>query len=140
MNRLQTSDFRLQFMLACSLMSVVCGLTTGCVHRTLTIRSEPTGATVWLNDKRVGVTPYTQEFLWYGWYRVALMKNGYERLDDRTLIKAPPHQWIPMDLVAELLPIKLEDTHELSYELVTSQPIPEPTPPADLEAPHAESR
>ena len=144
--------FQVHPALVSGLWSLVYGLLlTGCVHRTLTIRSEPPGAAVWLNDTRVGVTPYTQTFLWYGWYRVALMKNGYERLDDRALIQAPPHQWIPMDLVAELLPIKLEDTHELSYELVTSQPIPEPTPPVDLvipgsattpapEAPDAESR
>ncbi len=126
-------------------------LLTGCVHQTLTIRSEPPGARVFLNDKRAGTTPYKQEFLWYGWYRVALMKDGYDRLDDRTLIQAPAYQWIPLDFFAELLPIKFEDTHELSYELVASQPIPEPAPPVDLvvpssttaptpEAPHAESR
>jgi len=151
MNRLQTSDFRLQSVLSLLLTAYGLLLTTGCVHRTLTIRSEPPGATVLLNDKRVGVTPYTKEFLWYGWYRVALTKNGYERLEDRTLIQAPSYQWIPLDLVAELLPIKFEDTHELSYELVGSQPIPEPAPPVDLivpssatapqpKAPHAESR
>ena len=140
MSRHQTSDVRHQSILSLLLTAYCLLLTTGCVHRTLTIRSEPPGAAVWLNDTRVGVTPYTQTFLWYGWYRVALMKGGYERLDDRALIQAPPHQWIPLDLVAELIPVKFEDTHELSYELVMSQPIPEPAPPADLEAPHAESR
>ncbi len=140
MSRHQTSDVRHRSILSLLLTAYCLLLTTGCVHRTLTIRSEPPGAVVWLNDTRVGVTPYTQTFLWYGWYRVALMKGGYERLDDRALIQAPPHQWIPLDLVAELMPVKFEDTHELSYELVMSQPIPEPAPPADLEAPHAESR
>ncbi|MBI4323324.1 MAG: PEGA domain-containing protein [Candidatus Omnitrophica bacterium] len=123
-----------------ALLAVACLLATGCVKRTLVIRSEPPGARVFLNDQRAGTTPYTKEFLWYGWYRVTLIKDGYDRLDDRALIKAPPHQWIPLDFIAELLPVKFEDTHELSYELVASQPIPEPAPPADLEAPHAESR
>lgn len=108
-------------------------LLTGCVTRTLTIRSEPPGATILLNDKRVGVTPYRQEFQWYGWYRVALVKNGYERLDDRTLIQAPWYQWIPLDLAAELLPFQLHDSRELEYELAASAPVPAPAgPPMEL--------
>lgn len=122
-------------VLVYGLWTMVYGLLlTGCVTRTMTIRSEPPGASVMLNDKRVGVTPYRQEFQWYGWYRVTLLKDGYDRLDDRTLIKAPWYQWIPIDLFAELLPFRLHDPRELDYELAASAPVPAPGgPPVELD-------
>ena len=140
MTRHQTSDIRHQtkegsqltpsIQKFCGLWSVVCGLMlTGCVHRQLTIRSEPPGAAIFMNDKRVGVTPHTYDFVWYGWYRLALEKPGYERLDDRVLIKAPFYLWIPLDFVIEALPVTIRDAKALSYQLVPSTPLYNPTPP-----------
>jgi len=111
-------------------MSVVCCLTTtGCVRRTLAIRSEPDGAELLVNDRRLGTTPYSYGFVWYGWYRISLTREGYERLDDRTLLRAPFYLWIPLDLVMELLPFPIRDTKALSYTLVPKTPLPEPIPP-----------
>ena len=126
MNRHQT-----RYGVVCSLLSVVCGLlTTGCVHRSLTIRSEPPGAELMVNDTRLGTTPHSYDFLWYGWYRINLSKEGYEQLEDRTLIKAPASLWIPFDLVMELLPFRIRDERELSYTLIPKRPIVGPSPPA----------
>ncbi len=43
---------------------------TGCVERTISISSEPSGALVHLNDEEVGRTPLTVPFTFYGTYSV----------------------------------------------------------------------
>ena len=103
--------------------------TTGCVRRALTIRSEPPGAQVFLNDHLQGETPLTYDFEWYGWYRVLLHKEGYERLDDHKFLRAPAMFWIPFDLVCELLPFHVWDRKTWSYTLVPAPPLPTPSPP-----------
>ncbi len=104
-------------------------LVTGCVRRTLTIRSMPAGAELLVNDKRLGTTPYSYDFTWYGWYRLTLTKPGYERFDDRPLIEAPFYLWIPLDLIMELLPFTVSDAKTLSYTLTPKTPLPELSPP-----------
>lgn len=126
--RLQTSDIRKVFFY-CSLWSVVCSLTTGCVERTLTIRSEPEGATLLLNDKPLGTTPYSGTFEWYGSYRVTLDKDGYHRLADRAFVRSPAYLWIPLDLVMELMPFTVQDQQVFTYRLVPKEPLWEPSPP-----------
>jgi hypothetical protein len=101
------------------------------VRRQLTIRSEPPGADILVNDKNLGKTPYSYDFMWYGWYRIALRKAGYEQLDDRVMIRTPFYLWIPFDLIAELMPLTIRDEKTLSYTLRRQVPLPEPEPPAD---------
>ena len=89
----------------------------GCVQRTLQIESNPPGALVYLNGEEVGRTPMRKNFLWYGTYDVELRKEGYETLTRRTDVWAPWWQIPPIDLVAELVPVRLEDKHYARYEL-----------------------
>ena len=98
----------------------------GCVRRSLTIRSDPPGALAYLNDRLVGPTPVTFDFQWYGWHRLTLRKDGYERVSDRKQLRAPVYLWIPMDLVMEMLPVAVRDTREWSYALT---PMPQETVP-----------
>ncbi len=113
------------------LLAAWVGLTvaTGCVHRSLTIRTDPPGAMVYLNDQLKGTSPVTYDFLWYGWYRLTLRKDGFERFDDHKLLDAPPHLWIPMDLAMEFLPFPVLDTRTWSYILKPLPPLPTPIPP-----------
>ena len=121
------------------LWALVCGLllTAGCVHRSLTIRTEPPGVKVYVNDELKGISPVSYDFLWYGWYRVTLRKDGYQRLDDRKELRSPGYLWIPFDLAAELLPLPIHDAQTWSYTLVPAPILPTPTPPATTELPHA---
>ena len=90
-------------------------LLSGCVRRSLTVKSNPPGALVYLNGVEVGRTPMTRDFSWYGTYDVVLRKEGYETLKTRGKVIAPWWQWVPIDLVAELLP--LHDKRELAYTM-----------------------
>lgn len=116
-----------------ALLFAVCGLallSTGCLRRSLTIRTDPPGALVYVNDQIKGTSPVTYDFLWYGWHRVTIRKEGFVRVEDRTELRAPPHLWIPFDLVVELLPWTVRDDREWSYTLEPLQTLPTPIPPS----------
>ena len=99
-------------------LSVLIALAAGCgVHRTLTITSEPPGALVYLNGLEVGRTPVQRDFVWYGTYDVQLRKDGFETLKTRGKVIAPWWQWVPIDLLAELMPFHLHDRQSLHYTL-----------------------
>ncbi len=111
-----------------SSLLVVLPMLTGCVHRALTIQTDPPGARVYVNDALKGTSPVTYDFEWYGWHRVMLQKDGYERLDDRRLLRTPLHLWIPLDLIMELLP-SIRDLRTWSYTLTPLAAPPAPRPP-----------
>ena len=93
----------------------------GCIERTLTVQSNPQGSLVTLNGQEVGRTPFTRDFIWYGKYDVEVRKDGYETLKTATAVREPWYQWIPIDLVVELLPFMIHDDHTIHYSL-TPQP------------------
>ncbi len=90
-------------------------LAGGCVQRTITVRSDPPGALVYMNDQEIGRTPVTRNFLWYGTYDVELRMPGYESVKTTTPVIAPWWQWVPMDFFAETLPLR--DNHDLTYAM-----------------------
>jgi hypothetical protein len=110
-------------------------LVTGCIHRSLTIKTDPPGAMVYVNDQLKGESPITYDFSWYGWHRLILRKDGYERLDDRKLLRAPVWLWIPFDLVMELLPVPIRDERTWAYTLTPTTELPTPGPPATASGP-----
>ena len=101
----------------------------------MTIRTEPPGAVVYVNDELKGTSPVTYDFSFYGWQRVTLRKEGFERLDERRLLKAPMYLWIPLDLFMELMPFPIADVHTWSYALTPAAPLETPTPPTIPESP-----
>lgn len=74
---------------------------TACIERTVTIRTDPSDALVFLNDEEVGRSPVTVPFTWYGDYDVLIRKQGYETLKTHQKISAPWHQWPLIDLFTE---------------------------------------
>ena len=87
----------------------------GCVHRQLTVTTDPPGALVQLNGQEFGRTPVTRDFTWYGTYDVALRMEGHETRKTTGEVIAPWWQWVPFDLLAELLP--LTDRRQLHYRM-----------------------
>jgi len=93
-------------------------LSPGCVERRLTIKTEPQGATVLLNDQQIGDSPVTVPFNWYGDYWVRISKDGYQTLNTHRNLKAPLHDYFPFDFFAEVLyPGRIVDSYEWSFEL-----------------------
>ena len=119
--------------LAAAATAVLCA--AGCVERTLTIRSEPSGAFVSLDGRDMGRTPVTTRFSEYGGREITVWPDpenpafaaGYLRENRIVQIKAPMYQWFGFDLFAELLyPGTLHDKQEVTVKLA-------PAPAGQLE-------
>ena len=92
-------------------------LLNGCIEQTMTIKTDPPGALVYLNDLEVGRTPLTRDFTWYGNYDVEVRKDGYQTLKTHQWVVAPKYLWVPLDLLMELQPATVEDHHDLFFKL-----------------------
>ncbi len=100
-------------------------VSSGCVRRKLTVRSDPPKAQVYFNGKYMGETPVDFDFEWYWEHEVELKKEGYETISNSEVIKAPVYMWIPFDLAMELFPFTVRDNRELTYTLKPREVSPE---------------
>jgi hypothetical protein len=76
-----------------------------------------------MNDQEIGRTPFSKTFTWYGTFDVQVRKEGYQTIKAETPVIAPWWQWLPFDLLAEILPIRLEDRHDVAYSLKPSSDV-----------------
>ena len=109
-------------VLACCVLSGSL-LLGGCLERKLQITSEPAGATCWLNDQEVGVTPLEVDFTYYGEYSVRLKKEGCEPLVTKATAKQPLYERPPLDLAATALPTNVETVIKWHFVLEPAKEI-----------------
>ena len=97
----------------------------GCVERRMTVRSNPPGALVYVDDYEVGTTPCAVSFIYYGERKIRLVKDGYETL---TLIQPIPPPWYELpgfDFFPEnLVPGKIVDERFYDYTLQPQVVVP----------------
>jgi len=85
------------------------------------IRSEPSGAPVWVDEQYVGETPVDWSFAHYGWRRVRIgpVRDENDRLlylekQIEVKIDAPWYETFPIDFSSEVLYLgRLVDEHVL---------------------------
>jgi len=99
-----------------ALLILLALLPLGCVQRQMTVLTDPPGAVVYLNDREMGRTPFSRQFLWYGNYDVVIRKDGYQTLKTTAEITAPFWQFVPLDAVTDFLPLKDEETIRFSLK------------------------
>lgn len=116
-------DFPLR-LVATSLVPVLV-LSAGCVRRVVEITSEPSGATVWLNDREIGTTPCETEILHYGVYDLRLTREGFEPSVGGRDARAPLWDLPGPDLIAEILPFEIESRTTWHVLLVPEDMDPE---------------
>jgi PEGA domain len=110
----------------------------GCVDRKFLIRSDPPGATVYLNHDAAldAKTPVEVPFTDHGTYAVRLEKEGFTELESMAEVEAPWWAYPPFDLITGLLwPGTLSDYHEFDFQL---EPLPDPPTAEELRRRHAE--
>ena len=112
-----------KWTLACLLLAAAAA---GCIERTVTIRTEPDQALVYLNDDEVGRSPVTVPFTWYGDYDIIIRKEGYETLKTHCRISTPWYQLPGVDFISEILvPFTVHDRHEMPVYTLTERVLPE---------------
>jgi hypothetical protein len=90
----------------------------GCVRRRLMVRSNPPGATVYVDNQAVGTTPCATSFTYYGTREIRLVKPGYETLTINQPIPAPWYQIPPIDFVSEtVVPNEIQDYRTVTYTM-----------------------
>jgi hypothetical protein len=96
-----------------------------CVRRRMTIRSNPSGALVFVDDQEIGTTPVSTEFTYYGTRKIQLIKDGFETLTVKQTFFPPWYEWPPLDFVSEnFWPHELRDEHLLNFQLQPQQMVP----------------
>jgi hypothetical protein len=93
-------------------------LVPGCVSRFITVRSDPSGADAYLDDRYIGKTPVTVPFRHYGVRRIRVKKKGYQTTAKSVTIDPPWYQIMLLDLICEvLIPYRFEDKRVYSLQL-----------------------
>jgi len=118
------------------LLPLLGGSLTGCVERKITVGSDPSGAILYLNDQEVGRTPISVPFTWYGDYDIRLRLERNEGTAEKPKIvryylhthketKLPPHEIVPLDFFAEVLPIPFKDEQVWAFPIPRVEEIPD---------------
>lgn len=116
--RFAPGSIEIRQLLLCSFGLLLLASSTGCVSRRVTIRSDPPGALVLLEGKKVGYTPVAFDITYYGTREITLVKPGYETLTTMQKISPPWYQVPPLDFVSDnLLPYKVTNRQEFFYPL-----------------------
>ena len=107
----------------------ICAIATFCVvilphfceaavRRRLTIRSNPPGALVFIDDQEIGVTPVSTSFIYYGTRKIQLIKDGYETVTVLRTFKPPWYQWAGIDFITEnLVRSEFRDERLIEFKL-----------------------
>ncbi|TWT99584.1 PEGA domain protein [Botrimarina colliarenosi] len=91
---------------------------SGCVRRRLTVRSNPPGAVVHVDNQRIGSTPCSVDYVYYGTREIRLSMPGFETLTVNQPLPPPWYELPGIDFVSEnLVPARLEDARTVSFNL-----------------------
>ena len=103
---------------------------SGCVTRSITVKTDPSNALVYIDNELVGESPVTVPFTYYGTRKIMIERKDedggltHERTVVFEKIKAPVYEVFPLDFFSELVwPLKLKDDQILSYNLVEFEPL-----------------
>ncbi|MEX0585049.1 MAG: PEGA domain-containing protein, partial [Pirellulales bacterium] len=91
---------RLNTRVALALLAVLTCAASGCVHRRMTIRTDPPGALVEVDGERLGLTPVSTDFLYYGTREITMSAPGYETLVVPQRVPPPWYQVFPLEFFA----------------------------------------
>jgi len=93
--------------------------TSGCVRRRMTVRTNPPGATVSVDNQLIGTAPAASPFVYYGTREIRVEKDGYRTETLKTRINPPWYQYPGLDFITETLwPWEIRDERIIDVELV----------------------
>jgi hypothetical protein len=109
--------FRLAILAITSVM-----IMPGCVRRRMTVRTNPPGATVSVDNQVIGTTPAATSFVYYGTRELRIEKDGYRTETLLRKINPPWYQLPGLDFVSESLwPGEIRDERVIDIQLVPKE-------------------
>jgi hypothetical protein len=97
----------------------------GCVRRRMTIRSNPPGALVTVDNQEVGVTPVSVPYIYYGTREIRLELDGFETVVEKHNFFPPWYQYPGLDFVSEnLVPYEIRDERILNFDMAPQRIVP----------------
>src|SRR5262245_15446922 len=112
-------------LLAGSVLISLCTFAGGCVRRRMTVRTNPAGAKVFVDDQEIGVTPCSASYVYYGTRKITVMKEGFRTETLYQKFYPPWYEIPPLDFVSEnLVPREVRDERMVDVELVPDQLVP----------------
>lgn len=107
------------------LLALASFLEIGCVHRRLTIRSFPDGATAYVDNQEVGTTPVSTSFTHYGVRTIRVERDGFETVEVDERIDAPWYLTPPLDFFVEnFWPREIRDERVVDVEMQPLRNVP----------------
>ncbi len=104
------------------LLAATSVFSSGCMHRRLTIRSDPPGAAVFVDGEEIGFTPTSIDYTYYSTREITLQKAGYKTLTTPVKLSTPWYQVFPLEFVTDNFAFtKINDRREVSYALAPEQ-------------------
>lgn len=104
----------------------LCAAQTGCLRRRMTVRSNPPGAQVFIDNQEVGITPCSAAFTYYGTRQITLIKDGYRTETLYHKVSAPWYEYPPLDFFVEnTVPYEVRDERLVDVQLVPQEVVPE---------------
>lgn len=101
------------------LLSATLLLSSGCVRRRMTVRTNPPGATVSVDNQLIGTSPAATSFVYYGTRELRIEKDGFRTETIRRKIKPPWYQLPVIEFFSETLwPGEIRDERIIDVELV----------------------
>ena len=109
-------------------VGLILSFSVGCVQRRMTIRSNPPGALVYVDDYQIGTTPVSTDFVYYGTRKIRLIKDGYDTLTVQQPFPVPWYEIFPLDFVTEnLWPWEIRDERVVDLAMVPMGTVPAET-------------
>src|SRR5690349_11442482 len=122
MPRMTSLPYRSSHLLLAGMLLFCLLSQSGCVRRRMTVRSNPPGAKVYVDDQKIGTTPVSTYFTYYAGRKVTLVKDGYRTETVYQNINAPWYQYPGIDFVTEnLYPWEIRDERVLEFQLVPEE-------------------
>lgn len=102
---------------------ILAGCGGGGIRKVATITTDPPCAKVWMNGVYRGETPVEIPYNWNWFYDFRFEKEGYDPFCIRERFYAPPHHWIPFDLLMELSPVPSQEPQWRHYVLTPKREL-----------------
>lgn len=97
---------------------------SGCVRRRMIVRSNPPGASVYVDKQFIGSTPAASAYTYYGTREIEVVADGFRTEKVLRKISPPWYQIPPLDFFSETLwPWELRDERVIDITLVPEQPL-----------------